>query len=900
MTDPATIASQITSLGYPATVIEESVLSKDGVLDLIIGGMTCASCVSHIERSVKKLKGINVAAVALATGKGHFEYNPDSVTPRDIVAAIQNIGFTAKLAATSTTSVGHVRDIKKWAIAFAISLLFGIPTIVVSFTFEYRSELRKDIVCGLSIRNAILFVLSTVVQVFGGFLFYKSSFKAMKNCSPNMDVLIVLATTIAYTYSVVIVIVSISMSDHSAQCVHQPVKTFFETPPMLLLFLCLGRLLEHIAKHKTSDALAKLVSLQATDAKLVRVGHNFEILEEELIDVNMVAKGDKLRVIPGDKIPVDGKVLWGQSKTDESVITGESMPVSKSPGDTVIGGSMNINGVLIMEATHVGSETMLSQIVKLVEEAQMSKAPIQLLADKIAGVFVPGILLLSALTFGCWLIVVIVYVTTGQQSSWTACSTNGTNGSGQTLDSCTECYTLQDAFLHAIAVLVIACPCALGLATPTAVMVGTGVGATNGILIKGGEPLEVAHKVNTVVFDKTGTLTHGKPEVTSLIKLVSDKVCPKWLLLVLVKMAEENSEHPLGLAITRFVAQWMGKESIGMTDSFEVFPGRGLKAVVTGNFSSPPVSSVKDGLLGTVVRDFPCINHEASLVEQGTITDTDFPDSKLTVLIGNRNWMSANNIVIPDSVHSEMTKYECNAQTVVLVAIQGVLAGLITIADTVKAEASTAVTKLRDLGLDVVLLTGDNRNTAQAIAREVGIPSNKVFAEVLPSHKRNKIQELQKLGKKVAMIGDGINDSPALAQADIGVAIGTGTDVAVEAADIVLVKDNLFDVVVAISLSKKTVFKIRLNFLWATVYNLLGIPLAAGFFVPFCIVLQPWMASLAMATSSVTVVVNSLLLRTCCYRKPVPNVLDEFYTLSRSKKNGRLSQRPLIVTEVTD
>lgn len=683
-----------------------------------------------------------------------------------------------------------------------------------------------------------------------------------------MDVLIVLATSIAFIYSLVILLVAMI-----EKAKVNPI-TFFDTPPMLFVFIALGRWLEHVAKGKTFEALSRLISLQATEATIITLGADNSVLSEVQVDVALVQRGDIVKVTPGGKFPVDGRVIEGHSMVDESLITGEAMPVTKKPGSSVIAGSINQNGSLMISATHVGSDTTLSQIVRLVEEAQTSKAPIQQFADKLSGYFVPFIVLVSVVTLLVWIIIgyhnfeIVEKYFPGYNKSISR---------GEVI--------VRFAFQAAITVLCIACPCSLGLATPTAVMVGTGVGAQNGILIKGGEPLEMAHKVRTVVFDKTGTITHGSPVVMQLKVLIESNRMPTNKLLAIVGTAESNSEHPLGSAVTKYCKEVLNADTLGTCSDFQAVPGCGI---------SCKVSNIEQ-LLRRTKRTSGKNNPNTLLVQiDGSLEDSDqdldlepLPTSSsssqtYSVLIGNREWMNRNFLTMKNDADQLMTEHEKKGRTAILVAVDGVLCGMIAIADTVKPEAALAVHTLRSMGLDVVLMTGDNSRTARSIASQVGI--TKVFAEVLPSHKVAKVKQLQEQGTRVAMVGDGINDSPALAMANVGIAIGTGTDVAIEAADVVLIRNDLLDVVASIDLSRKTVKRIRINFVFALIYNLVGIPIAAGVFMPVGLILQPWMGSAAMAASSVSVVFSSLLLK--LYRKPSREKLDV-------QAGGQLRQKSL-------
>uniref|UniRef100_A0A671FV88 Copper-transporting ATPase 2 n=1 Tax=Rhinolophus ferrumequinum TaxID=59479 RepID=A0A671FV88_RHIFE len=680
---------------------------------LQIRGMTCASCVSNIERNLQKEAGILSVLVALMAGKAEVKYNPEVIQPLEIAQLIQDLGFEAAVMEDYAGSDGDI----------------------------------ELIITGMTCASCVHNIESKLAKMNG------------------------------------ITHASVSLATSKAQVKFDPE-------------IIGPRDIVKIIESKTSEALAKLMSLQATEATVVTLGEDNFIIREEQVPVELVQRGDVVKVVPGGKFPVDGKVLEGSSMADESLITGEAMPVTKKPGSTVIAGSINAHGSVLINATHVGNDTTLAQIVKLVEEAQMSKTPSKHISQ--AEVII------------------------------------------------------RFAFQTSITVLCIACPCSLGLATPTAVMVGTGVAAQNGILIKGGKPLEMAHKINTVMFDKTGTITHGVPKVMRALLLVDMATLPLRKVLAVVGTAEASSEHPLGVAVTKYCKEELGTEALGYCTDFQAVPGCGIGC---------KVSNVE----GILAPSKHLSEQAAPLNGVGSVpVETDVGPQTFSVLIGNREWMRRNGLAISSDVSDAMTDHEMKGQTAILVAIDGVLCGMFAVADAVKQEAALAVHTLESMGVDVVLITGDNRKTARAIAAQVGI--NKVFAEVLPSHKVAKVQELQKEGKKVAMVGDGINDSPALARADVGIAIGTGTDVAIEAADIVLIRNDLLDVATGIHLSKRTVWRIRLNLVLALIYNMVGIPIAAGVFMPFGIVLQPWMGSAAMAASSVSVVLSSLQLK--CYKKP--------------------------------
>ncbi|KFO12635.1 Copper-transporting ATPase 1, partial [Balearica regulorum gibbericeps] len=871
---PAAIAELIRELGFGATVMENCG-EGDGILELVVRGMTCASCVHKIESTLMKTNGVLYCSVALATNKAHIKYDPEIIGPRDVIQVIKDLGFTTSLVKKdrSASHLDHKQEIRQWKRSFFVSLIFCIPVMglmIYMMVMDSRlsdahahhnmsSEemealhssmfLEYQLLPGLSVMNFLSFLLCVPVQIFGGWHFYIQAYKALKHKTANMDVLIVLATSIAFVYSFVILLVAMA-----EKAKVNPV-TFFDTPPMLFVFISLGRWLEHVAKGKTSEALARLISLQATEATIVTLGPDNVLLSEEQVDVELVQRGDIVRVIPGGKFPVDGRVIEGHSMVDESLITGEAMPVTKKSGNTVIAGSINQNGSLLISATH---------IVKLVEEAQTSKAPIQQFADKLSGYFVPSIVAVSVVTLFAWIIIgfvdfeIVEKYFLGYNKSISAAEV-----------------IIRFAFQASITVLCIACPCSLGLATPTAVMVGTGVGAQNGILIKGGEPLEMAHKVKVVVFDKTGTITHGTPEVMQVKFLVESHRLPHNKMLAIVGTAESNSEHPLGVAITKYCKKELDLETLGTCTDFQVVPGCGISCKVT---NIEALLYRKNKMVEeNNIRNVTLVKIEENTdesVQSALIIDAELPTTvtsqKYSVLIGNREWMNRNGLLVKNEVDKAMMEHERRGRTAVLAAVDGVLCGLIAIADTVKPEAELAVYTLKSMGLEVVLMTGDNSKTARSIASQVGI--TKVFAEVLPSHKVAKVKQLQDEGKRVAMVGDGINDSPALAMANVGIAIGTGTDVAIEAADVVLIKDDLMDVVASIDLSRKTVKRIRINFVFALIYNLIGVPIAAGVFLPIGLVLQPWMGSAAMAASSVSVVLSSLMLK--MYQKPSSEKLE--------------------------
>ncbi len=725
--------------------------------------MHCASCVTTIEKALKKSPGVLNAQINFANEKAYIEYDSAKTTLDDLHKTIAKAGYKtimndANEAESAARDSG--KEIKILKIKFIIASILAVPLMYFSMAAGLNLPLPP---LTLSNMTLIQFLLATPV-IFAGYQFFiRGILAVIKTRSANMDTLVFLGVGSAYLYSLV---ASIAIWTGSERFGIQDL--YYEVAAFLITFILLGKLMEAIAKGRTSEAIKKLMGLKPKTAFVIKDG------DEKEIPIDEVIVGDILIVKPGQKIPVDGIVIEGYSSVDESMISGESIPVEKFKGSSVIGATLNKTGSFKFKALKVGKDTSLYQIIKLVEEAQGSKAPIQKLADKISAYFVPAVLLIGILSFIIWMI------------------------AGQ-------------SFLFAltifIAVLIIACPCALGLATPTAVMVGTGIGAENGILIKNAESLQIAHKINTIVFDKTGTLTYGKPEVTDVITYgVSNQT-----LLSLSASVEKNSEHILGEAIVQSARQKNIK--LQNVRDFNAIPGKGI------------IAKIKS-------RD---------------------------ILLGNRQLMKDKNIDISKS-RNDMERLENEGKTAMLIAENNNLIGIIAVSDTLKKFSKETISKLKSMGKQVIMITGDNKRTGKSIAAQAGI--DRVLSEVLPKDKSMEIKKLQQKGLKIAMVGDGINDAPALTQADIGIAIGTGTDVAIESADIVLIKDDLRDVIMAIDISKYTMRKIKQNLFWAFFYNIIGIPVAAGVLYPFTgFLLNPMIAGAAMAFSSVSVVSNSLLMK---------------------------------------
>ncbi|NEZ45027.1 heavy metal translocating P-type ATPase [Paenibacillus alvei] len=743
------VVDKIEHLGYKVPV---------ETMDLQIEGMTCAACSTRIEKGLNRLPGVQSAAVNLATETAKITYI--GLKQEDILNKIAQLGYTGRLKKEEGEGEQESptqRNMRRLRNTFLVSAILSIPllwSMVGHFSFTSWIWVPEWFM-----HPWVQMILAAPVQFIIGARFYVGAYKALRSGSANMDVLVALGTTSAYVYSVYL-----AWQWQIGQ-LHHP-EMYFETSAVLITLILLGKWLEASAKGRSSQAIRALMGLRAKTATVVRNGEQVEVPVED------VASGDIVLVRPGEKVPVDGVVVSGTSTVDESMLTGESVPVEKQAGDNVYGATVNAQGAFTMQATQIGSETALSQIIKIVEEAQGSKAPIQRIADKISGIFVPIVVGIAVLVFLLWYFAV-------------------------------EPGNFGIALSRTIAVLVIACPCALGLATPTSIMAGTGRAAEYGVLFRGGEHLEGAYRVQTVVLDKTGTVTEGAPSLTDVV-LPDVNEEEKAELLTLLASAEKQSEHPLAQAIVKGLSE-QGISTVEPT-SFRAEPGYGIEAQVNGQ----------------------------------------------SIIVGTRRWMEKNGIA-SSNAETTLQEMEQSGKTAMLIAVDGKWRGIVAVADQVKASSKQAIERLHQMGIRVVMMTGDNIRTAKAIASQVGIDN--VFAEVLPEQKAQHVRELQQDGTVVAMVGDGINDAPALAAADIGFAIGTGTDVAMETAGVTLMRGDLNGIADAMEMSRRTMRNIKQNLFWALIYNTLGIPIAASG------LLAPWLAGAAMAFSSVSVVLNALRLQ---------------------------------------
>jgi Cu+-exporting ATPase len=805
------IIEKIQDMGFEASIMKSGPkaiyeLEVDKI-EIALDGMTCSACVKSLEEFFKTQKGIVSVKISLLLNSGVFEYRPAFLGPRDIIKLIEDLGYGARLASkkqpgessklqSNKERDGYLHDIK-------LSLVFVIPTFIISMVFmmifmdnAIAIWLMSDLIPGLSFGDLFLFILATPVQFWLGLRFYVGAWKSLFYLkTANMDVLVVLGTTVAYLFSIYSIIRNMLAGSVIS-------KQFFETSVFLIFFILVGKFMECYAKGQTSAAIQQLFSLTPDTAILVTMKESSpHTIESEIeIAVELLQIGDLVKVNRGGRFPCDGVVFEGSSYVDESMLTGEADPVYKKTGSKVYGGTISEMGVILFRVVKVGSETTLARIIRLVQDAQASRAPIQEFADRVSSVFVPVVLLLALITLISWLFF-------GDFSKLPSYQT-----------------PLLISIEHAISVLVIACPCALGLATPTAVMVATGVAAKYGILVKGGgAALELAKEVKTVVFDKTGTLTMGKPSVSDTVinPIITDSQF--WSF---VSGIESNSDHPLAKAVCVYGKEFLvGTEEPVSISSVEEIGGKGLKATV--------------------------VSHSI----------------RYQVVIGNERWLTENGCVVKEEDKLLLAAWKESGKSIVMVgatpedSLDGMVMGIISVSDQVRPEAATVIRNLMASGIEVWMLTGDHEKTARAVAQLLGIPNDHIFAQVLPEEKYEKVKQLQMRNQgKVAMVGDGINDSVALAQADVGIAIGAGSEVAIEAAQAVLVKSDLTDVIILMDLARKTYFRIILNFCWAMGYNLLGIPLAAGVFSGWGLSLDPWMAGLAMAFSSVSVVCSSLLL----------------------------------------
>ncbi len=772
-------------------------------LTLDVRGMTCASCVGHVEGALKELPGVQVASVNLGLGTARVTYIPGVATTTQMKRAVREVGYEASERSAGTDALDRERqareaEIQRQGRNLLIAGVIGAIVMIGTF-YDILGPLQSFVPKFLSYKW-VIGLLTTPIVLGPGRQFFTNSWRGLKHGVTDMNLLY--ATGIGAAYGIALINTLFPNAGFGGEG-----ATFFESAALLTAFIILGRWLEALTRGRTSEAIRKLMKLQPKTARVIRTGADKGHPMEEEIPADEVEIGDLILVKPGEGVPVDGAVVEGYSAVDESMLTGESLPVEKKAGDAVIGGTLNKTGAFKFTATRVGKDTALAQIIKLVEDAQASKAPIQKLADWVAGHFILGVHMLAVLVFVFWFFF-------GYQAFFDPNSS-----------FILSPYRLGEigvfgfALLLSVTVLVISCPCAVGLATPSAMMAGTGKAAEYGVLFKGAEAIENASKLQTIVFDKTGTLTKGQPEVTDTV------VSGQWSvdshsgyyplsidhLLRYAAIAEKNSEHPLGEAIVK------GAEARGLAlvdaEAFNSIPGHGVEARVEGK----------------------------------------------NILLGNRKLMRERQVDFALLV-DQAEKLEVDGKTVMFVAVNIQPAGLIAVADTLKESTTEAIRRLHAMGIETTMITGDNRRTAEAIARQVGI--DRVLAEVLPQNKAAEVEKLQALGKKVAMVGDGVNDAPALAKANVGMAIGSGTDVAKETGDVILIKDDIRDVVVALEVAKATMRKVKQNLFWAFIYNMLGIPLAAGLLYPFIsLIISPELAGLLMAVSSITVTLNTLLLK---------------------------------------
>ncbi|KAL5537182.1 CCC2 [Sanghuangporus sanghuang] len=858
------IIDEISDMGFDATLIPPS---RTDTITLRIFGMTCSACTNTIETGLSSTPGVSKVAVSLATETAQIEFDRVLVSPRELVERIEDMGFDAVVSdhedATQLRSLTRSKDIQEWRARFWTAFSFAMPVFFISMVCQHISFLRPivnyKIIHGVFLGDVLALALTTPVQFWLGKKFYKNSYKALKHGSATMDVLVTIGTSAAYIYSLLAMIYAAFCPEEPWEC--RP-SVFFDTSTMLIMFVSLGRFLENKAKGKTSAALTDLMALSPSMATIYTDAP--ECTQEKRIATELIQPGDIIKLVPGDKVPADGTVIRGSSSVDESAVTGEPVPVIKQVGDNVIGGTVNGLGTFDMQVTRAGKDTALAQIVKLVEDAQTNKAPIQAFADRVAGFFVPAVISLAVITFVGWMI--ISHIVPDMKLP-TIFHGHGTSKLAVCLKLC-------------ISVVVVACPCALGLSTPTAIMVGTGVGAQNGILIKGGRALEASKSIRRIILDKTGTVTEGKlqvvglawvpsgleadphadgtptPKVGKFIEQPLSTPCADGMTscaaaLAMVAAAEARSEHPLAKAVATYGKDVLAKSMSNVPevniDAFDSVTGAGVKSTMTLEGSSLCYTLY----VGT-----------ARFVSQSEYDDAHLPTELSS--FAEREEEQGRTVIFVSLASSTSASQKSSARVRPILAIS--------LSDVPKPSSTRAIKALQAMGIEVNMMTGDGRTTAMAIAKEVGISTNGVWARMSPKGKAKVVAELMEKDRGgVAMVGDGINDSPALVAADVGIALSSGTSVAIEAADIVLMRSDLLDVVAALHLSRSIYGVIRRNLVWACIYNIFGIPLAMGLFLPFGLHLHPMMAGAMMAFSSVSVVTSSLLLR--WWRRPEESLM---------------------------
>ncbi|KAJ2870552.1 Cu(2+)-transporting P-type ATPase [Coemansia aciculifera] len=881
-TTAAAVGQWIEELGFEASAVDAGRASK---LVLNVYGMTCASCVAAIERAVAREPGVVAVAVSLALETAAIEYRSAEVGVRRLVAVVEAAGFDVLVADASRSntqleSLQRTRDILAWRQRFWVSLWFSIPVIFLAKAAPHIAPLARvvmwQVLAGLPLGALCQLLLTTPLQFVVGACFYRNAFKALRHGNANMDVLVTTGTSLSYFFSLFMLLWSVIHGRHPRP------HCFFEAPAMLITFVSLGRYLENMAKGNASAALSTLMTLTPPQATLVVYDAATGLVaEESRIATELIQAGDHLRVFPGERIPADGALVSGSSQVDESTVTGEALPVSKAVGSQLVAGTVNSTGAFVMEASRVGADTTLAQIVQLVEDAQTAKAPIQAYADRVARYFAPCVLAISLLTFLGW--VAVAYTGLPKPRMFAA----EAEETGSYIVGCLKI---------AVAVVVVACPCALGLSTPTAVMVGTGVGAQLGVLIKGGEALEAASRIDAVVFDKTGTLTNGRLSVADIdhVPAIRGRHLSQRAFVLLAGAAEAGSEHPLGRAIHAYALSLLaaaGPALPALAVDFDSVPGAGVSCHVTPDLAAGAGSYAS---------------------ELGAGAD---------VLVGSLAFLEGKGISAPADFVAKKSGQERMGRTVVFVALHGAFAGWLALSDVLRAETIPAVATLQAMGIECVMVTGDQPLTAQAVAAECGI--RRVYAGVSPAGKAAIIGQLQQettlvrggmlrrkrlVSKRVAMVGDGVNDGAALAAAQVGIAMRSGTDVAMEAATMVLMREDVTDVVAALDLSRTIFRRIQWNYVWASVYNMLGIPLAMGLFMPLGVMMPPMFAGLAMAMSSLSVMASSLLLK--LYRKPIcrapsapgalPLQLSEVQILAAPRQKRKARRSGDFVVDLSD